>query len=439
MSPQTNATRAVRRAESEAAAPLSGALLGAATAALQAALPLARPADTVLREFFRDRRLGSRERGFVAEAVFGVLRHLALARQLAGGMEPRAVLLAYLARVRGFSVRELAPLLSADESSWLAQIKAARNDDLPFEVQAELPQWLVERLRATHTDADILALGRAMQATAPLDLRVNTLRASRDEVLAALAADGIAAAPTPYSPVGIRLEHKPALERHPLFLQGKVEVQDEGSQLLAFVTQPHRRDLVVDFCAGAGGKTLALGALMRSQGRIYAFDVSEKRLARFAPRLRRSGLSNVHTQRLASENDARIKRLAGKIDRVLVDAPCTGLGTLRRNPDLKWRQSPQTLAELPLRQEAILASAARLPKPGARLVYATCSFLREENEDIVERFLERNPQFVLGDCAAILAAQHIALDTGRYLVLSPQTHGTDGFFAAVLERREAPK
>jgi 16S rRNA (cytosine967-C5)-methyltransferase len=213
-----------------------------------------------------------------------------------------------------------------------------------------------------------------------------------------------------------------------------VEVQDEGSQVVCRLVAPRRGEMVVDFCAGAGGKTLALGALMRSSGRLYAFDVSAARLAKLKPRLARSGLSNVHPQRLAGENDPRVKRLAGKIDRVLVDAPCTGLGTLRRNPDLKWRQTPDDVAELAAKQRVILESAARLLKPGGRLVYATCSILEEENRHVVEPFLERHPQFALLPAGEALAKEHIPLEADRYLELWPHRHGTDGFFAAVLER-----
>ncbi|MEO8509337.1 MAG: RsmB/NOP family class I SAM-dependent RNA methyltransferase, partial [Betaproteobacteria bacterium] len=189
-----------------------------------------------------------------------------------------------------------------------------------------------------------------------------------------------------------------------------------------------------DFCAGAGGKTLLLGALMRSQGRLYAFDVVGKRLAHLTPRLARSGLSNVHPQLLTGERDTKVKRLAGKIDRVLVDAPCTGFGTLRRNPDLKWRQPESAVAELAAKQASILAAAATLVKPGGRLVYATCSVLPEENEDIVAAFLAAHPQFAPGNAAADLARAGIALDTGPTLKLLPHLHGCDGFFAAVLER-----
>jgi 16S rRNA (cytosine967-C5)-methyltransferase len=244
------------------------------------------------------------------------------------------------------------------------------------------------------------------------------------------------ASATPFSPIGIRLRGKPALNKHQLFLGGKVEVQDEGSQLLGFLLAPKRNDMVVDFCAGAGGKTLLLGAMMNSQGRLYAFDISEKRLANLKLRLKRSGLSNLHPQLIAHENDQKIKRLAGKIDRVLVDAPCSGMGTLRRNPDLKFRQSPQSIEELTQKQASILAAASKLLKPGGRLVYATCSLLPQENRAIVDAFLAAHPDFVLRPANEILAQQLIHLDTGECLQLSPLQHGTDGFFAAVMERQQ---
>jgi 16S rRNA (cytosine967-C5)-methyltransferase len=193
--------------------------------------------------------------------------------------------------------------------------------------------------------------------------------------------------------------------------------------------------MVADFCAGAGGKTLLLGALMRSQGRLYAFDVAERRLARLKPRLARSGLSNVHPVRIESERDIRIRRLAGKLDRVLVDAPCSGLGTLRRNPDMKWRQTPASVAELCAQQAAILAAAASLVKPGGRLVYATCSLLEAENEVVVQAFLAQHPAFFSCPAQAILARQEIAIDIGERLRLFPHRHGTDAFYAAVMERK----
>lgn len=406
--------------------------------ALRAILPLAHPADTTLRYFFQDNRIGSNERALVAETVFGVLRHRLLLEHACalndGQATPRRMALAHFVRFGGYNLREIEPVLKHGEKEWLASVKGVKAEELPLSVQAELPDWLVEKLRASYSDADILDLGRAMQQPAPLDLRVNTLLAKRDEVLQQLHAKKIEAAVTPYSPIGIRLKDKIPLNKDALFTEGKVEVQDEGSQLLGLLLAPKRNDMVVDFCAGAGGKTLMLSALMNSQGRLYALDVSEKRLANLKPRLKRSGASNIQPMLIAHENDLKVKRLAGKIDRVLVDAPCSGLGTLRRNPDLKFRQSPGGIEELTRKQAAILASASRLLKKGGRLVYATCSILPEENQRVVEAFLAAHPDFALKPAGEVLQQQKIALETGGYLELRPQQHGTDGFFAAVLER-----
>lgn len=403
--------------------------------ALRAILPLAHPADTTLRYFFQDNRIGSNERALVAETVFGVLRHRLLLEHACGDTPtPRRMALAHMVRFGGYNLREIEPVLKRDEKEWLATVKSVKAEDLPLSVQAELPDWLIEKLRTTYPDEDILAIGRAMQQGAPLDIRVNTLLAKRDEVLEHLHTKKIGASITPYSPFGIRLKDKIPLNKDALFTEGKVEVQDEGSQLLGLLLAPRRNDMVVDFCAGAGGKTLMLSALMNSQGRLYAMDVSEKRLANLKPRLKRSGASNIQPVLIAHENDLKVKRLAGKIDRVLVDAPCSGLGTLRRNPDLKFRQSPGSIGELRQKQTAILASAARLLKKGGRLVYATCSILREENQDIVEAFLASHPDFVLKPAGEVLQQQKIELKMGDYLELRPHLHGTDGFFAAVLER-----
>ncbi len=407
--------------------------------ALRAILPLKHPADAALRHFFQEERVGSRERALVSETAFGILRHRLFLEQAcqhtpSAHATPRRMALAYWVRFGGYNLRELEPLLKKDEASWLGTVKGIALDTMPLYIQAELPEWVIEKLRAGMSDDAILAVGRSMQNPAPLDLRVNTFLSSRNEALEQLKAEGMEVTPTPYSPIGIRLKGKPALNKHALFLSGKVEVQDEGSQLLGFLLAPRRNEMVVDFCAGAGGKTLLLGAMMNSQGRLYAFDVSEKRLANLKLRLKRSGLSNLHPQLIAHESDQRIKRLAGKIDRVLVDAPCSGMGTLRRNPDLKFRQSPQSVDELAQKQASILAAASKLLKPGGRLVYATCSLLPQENRNIVDAFLGAHPDFTLRPANEILAQQLIPLDTGECLQLSPQQHGTDGFFAAVMER-----
>ena len=437
--------------------------------ALRAILPLEHPADTTLRYFFRNEHLGSKERGLIAETVFGVLRHRLLLEHACadspvsrdtfpaqtaacwGEREdvvpvpdasqhrvktatPRRLTLAYLLRFGGYNLRELEPILKRDEKRWLATVNGVRVEDQPLTVQAELPEWLVQKMRASYSDEDILLIGKSMQQDAPLDIRVNTLLAKREDVLKVLHDKQIDALATPYSPIGIRLREKIPLNKDALFTEGKVEVQDEGSQLLGFLLAPKRHDMVVDFCAGAGGKTLMLSALMNSQGRIYAMDVSEKRLANLKPRLKRSGASNIQPMLIAHENDLKVKRLAGKIDRVLVDAPCSGLGTLRRNPDLKFRQSPSSIAELTLKQAAILASASRLVKKGGRLVYATCSILPEENQRIVQTFLAAHADFALRPVGDVLLQQKIPLEAIDYLELRPHTHQTDGFFAAILER-----
>ena len=277
--------------------PILPSQLEAAAETLHRVLQFEHPADAVLSRYFREhRQLGQHDRAFIAESVFGVLRRKLLLDHLTGGAAPRRLLLAWLTRIAGISGRELHAALTDDEATWLAGIRAASPGDLPLAVQADFPDWLVERLRPQMPEATIVALGRALQQAAPLDLRVNTLRADRDSVLRQLTAGGIRGEATPYSPIGIRLKDKPALNLHPLFLDGSVEVQDESSQLLGYLVAPKRNDLVVDFCAGAGGKTLMLGAMMQSRGRIYAFDVSAKRLAQLKPRLKRSGLSNLHPQ-----------------------------------------------------------------------------------------------------------------------------------------------
>ena len=411
--------------------------------AVRSALKMEHPADAVLRNFFQTERIGSNERKLVAETLFGVLRHRLLLEygctvEEKGIASARRMALAYWVRFGGYNLRELKPLLKVKEEEWLIKFKSIDVSTLPLSIQAELPEWVVEKLRAYRSDDETLALGQSMQQSAPLDLRVNSQLANRNEILQSLQAEGYEATATPFSPYGIRLKYKPALNKHALFLSGKFEVQDEGSQLLGLMLAPKRNDMVVDFCAGAGGKTLMLGALMNSQGRLYAWDISEKRLANLKPRLARSGLSNVQPQLIAHENDSKIKRLAGKIDRVLVDAPCSGLGTLRRNPDLKFRQSEKSLAELTQKQASILAAASKLVKIGGRLVYATCSVLNEENQDIVTAFLNQHPGFTLLPAGEALAQQKITLEMGDYLQLLPQQHGTDGFFAAVLERTGQP-
>ena len=393
------------------------------------------PADVKLGLFFKQHRdLGTKDRAFVAESVYGVLRRKAFLMYVAEGNDPRKLLLAYLIRVLGTSTRDLSEVLNTQQMEWAHAIKAKKTEDMTKAEKADLPEWFWDKLVVQYGEEEALAIARSFHQQASLDLRVNIIKASREDVIAKFQSEKTEIKPTPYAPYGLRMPQKMTISKHPFFIDGKIEVQDEGSQLLAQLVAPRRGEMIADFCAGAGGKSLAIGALMRNSGRIYAFDVSEKRLQNLGIRLKRSGLSNLHSQVISSEADPKLKRLFGKFDRVLVDAPCSGLGTLRRNPDLKWRQQPKDVEELTFKQTNILARASKLVKAGGRLIYATCSLLRDENEQIAEAFLQSNPEFRLVPANTILAQQEIELDTGEYLKLLPHLHQTDGFFAAVFER-----
>jgi 16S rRNA (cytosine967-C5)-methyltransferase len=414
---------------------LPPAILASTEEVLREILRFTAPADSTLSRYFKDHpRLGGRERGAIAEGVYAVLRNRAFftdqSEAGSGATMRRLTLLGLADAVGADALGGVTP----EELEWIERVMQIDRKLMHKSMRSNMPKWLFEKLVAQFGEEEALLLADALNNPAPLDLRVNTIKSGRDEVIAELAQAPIAADPTPYAPLGLRVHKKPQLQNLPLFKSGAIEVQDEGSQVLAQILGAKRGEMVVDFCAGAGGKTLALGALMRNTGRLYAFDVSEKRLAKLKPRLARSGLSNVHPVQIAHERDAKIKRLAGKIDRVLVDAPCSGMGTLRRNPDVKWRQAESAIGEMHDKQIAILAGAARLVKGGGRLVYATCSFLNEENDDVAADFLAKVPM------SKVLAEQKIAnLEMGDYLKLLPHKHQTDGFFAAVFERKPMPK
>ncbi|UOO83223.1 RsmB/NOP family class I SAM-dependent RNA methyltransferase [Uruburuella testudinis] len=410
------------------------------TAVLADMLTFKQPADAVLSAYFRAHsKLGRQDRHEIAETAFAALRHY---QKIAAALrrphvQAKKAALAALVLGRSVNISRIEALLEEEDKTFLSQLKARKSEFSDgLNTAAELPQWLIDTLTAAQqSESDILAFGRSVNRPAPLDVRVNTLNGKRDKVLAQLHAEGLAAEATPYSPWGIRFQDKIALNKHPLFLDGTLEVQDEGSQLLALLLGAKRGEIVVDFCAGAGGKTLAVAAMMANKGRIYAFDIAEKRLANLKPRMTRAGVTTIHPQRIDNEHDSRIARLHGKADRVLVDAPCSGLGTLRRNPDLKYRQSPATLAALQQQQASILAEAAKLVKNGGRLVYATCSILPQENEQQAERFLANHPGWVQLDCAELLSAAKVPLNTGHYLQMNVAQHQTDGFFAAVFEKQ----
>ena len=413
-------------------------LLDHAQALLREVLRFDAAADAVVAAYVRRQPgLGPRERQLLADTVFAALRRLPLWRHLArdapGAVERRIAALAWAG-----DTDALARSLDAGERAWLDAARACDVETLPDTLRHHLPDWLAAALRAQLADDEFWALARALLAPAPLDLRVNVLKARREAARAALADAGIATEPTPYSPWGLRVQGKPSLRGVAALQRGEVEVQDEGSQLLALLSGARRGETVVDFCAGAGGKTLALGAMMRGNGRLYAFDVSASRLAALQPRLQRAGIDHVYPMTIAHERDERVQRLEGKVGRVLVDAPCSGLGTLRRNPDLKWRHTPHTVEALVATQRAVLDAAARLLAPGGRLVYATCSLLEAENEAVADAFGADHPRWRPLDAAAVLqhagVADAASLAPAGRLRLWPHRHGTDGFFAAVWQR-----
>jgi 16S rRNA (cytosine967-C5)-methyltransferase len=418
------------------------ALLDACSELVRLSLKFDHPTDAVVSKFFRDNRgLGPRERATLSGTVYTVLRKKLLFDHYSpsgsGPKERRMAILGFYGP--GDFLRSA---LTDQETNWLDQCEKINVADLMERHRHNLPEWLVEPLKE-QLGSEFWQLAESLNQGAGLDLRVNALNAKRSDVQKELAQAGIKALPTPYSPWGLRIAGKPTLNKSDAFVRGAFEVQDEGSQLLAMLLDAKRGEMVVDFCAGAGGKTLAIGAGMRSTGRLYAFDTSAHRLDALKPRLARSGLSNVHPAAIAHERDDRVKRLSGKIDRVLVDAPCSGLGTLRRNPDLKWRQTMQLVNDMAVTQTAILQSAARLLKPGGRLVYATCSMMVQEDEAIAQAFTEANKEFTPMDAGAILSELKVerseSLCSGgenglRYLRLWPHRHQTDGFFAAVWQK-----
>ena len=406
------------------------------------------PADGVVARYFRENKnLGPRERHTISETVYAVLRFKTrfelLARSGPGGREGKLAIL-------GFSgpADFLAGALKPQEADWLAECERAGEATMMDMHRHNLPQWMVPHLKAQVGDG-FEALAATLNTPAPLDIRVNTFKAKRDGVRKALKSQGVTADNTPLSPWGLRLTNNPSLSRLPEYEQGAFEVQDEGSQLLALILGAKRGEMVADFCAGAGGKTLAIGAMMRSTGRLYAFDTSAHRLDGLKPRLARSGLSNVQTAAITNERDDRVKRLAQKMDRVLVDAPCSGTGTIRRNPDLKWRLKESELADLTALQTRILASAAQMVKPGGRLVYATCSLLSLENEAIANAFTAAHADFEVlpvapllqkalhdgAEAAELSTSDPLGLCAGECLRLWPHLHQTDGFFAAVWQRK----
>jgi 16S rRNA (cytosine967-C5)-methyltransferase len=408
---------------------------------------VSKPADAVANAFFRARRfIGAGDRRAISERVWTVLRTWRrLAWWLQGAATPRRLVAASMLMDRwtlpgvaqGFSGGRFAPApLSDEEMASLRRLEGHTLDHprMPSAVRLEVPDWILPLLQARF-GAALPAEMAALLAPAPLDLRVNLLKTTREQAQAALAAEGIAAQPTPISPWGLRIAGRLPVTTGRAFREGLVEIQNEGSQIVVALAGAAPEMGVVDFCAGAGGKTLALAMTMLNRGHIVASDVSAPRLDGAVKRLSRAGVHNVE-RHLVAPGDKWMKRRRGSFDRVLVDAPCTGTGTWRRNSDARLRLTANDLAELVTKQAQILDQASRLVRTGGRLVYATCSMLIEENETQVQTFLARHSDFHVVPLAAAWTLAGPPPCERPFMVLTPDRHGTDGFFAAVLERHQ---
>jgi 16S rRNA (cytosine967-C5)-methyltransferase len=429
-----------------------GAQVAAAIDILSAVETGDRPADDIAADYFRRRRyIGAKDRAHIASHVYAVLRHRAaldwwIAKR-GVATEARSRVLASLVLVEGWRSDAILACcdgdrfrparLSPTEERFIRDLSthSLRHPEMPRAVANDLPEWLepyFERALGNGLEREMTALNRP----APTDLRVNLLKADRETARRALAAEAVDTEPTPLSRLGLRLRERVPLGNLAAFKQGLVEVQDESSQIAALLADARPGMRVVDFCAGAGGKTLALAAGMDNHGKLVACEVSQRRLDRAARRLRRAGVTNVERRALTGERDKWVKHHKGGFDRVFADVPCLGTGTWRRNPDAKWRMRPEDLADLVERQQQILRSAARLVRPGGRLVYATCSLLREEDEEQAEAFLAAEPDFSLLPVARAWGETIGGASPGGedYLRLTPARHGTDGFFVAIFER-----
>ncbi len=405
--------------------------------------------DGIVSSYFRNRRyIGSKDRRDISTRLWRTVRHRSrLGWYLnADKPEPRALVLADSLLHDDHDLAALdalcngdtytPPALTDQERAALTGIADRPKEDIPAPVATECPDWLWPYFTDLFGDQAEVELA-ALTEEAPVDLRVNTLKGDRAAAKAALESEGLSVEPTEWSPIGLRLSGRTALGNSKAFNEGLVEVQDEGSQLASLLVDAKLDHDVLDLCAGGGGKTLAIAAAMGGQGRIIATDNEARRLNKAKPRLKRAGVFSVTTRVLDPENTNWLHKKRKSFDRVLVDAPCSGTGAWRRQPDARWQLLPKDLDRHIKTQDSVLTQGGRMTKPGGRLIYVTCSLLRQENEDRVENFLERHDHFKalsVGDVwKAVLGTRYPG--RGKYLRLSPRRHQTDGFFIAVLQRK----
>jgi 16S rRNA (cytosine967-C5)-methyltransferase len=408
-----------------------------------------RPAADALKDWGLSHRFaGSGDRAAIAGLTYDALRRRASAAFLMGEATPRAIVLGMLARERGLDAHAIARLVDGSRYAPTAltdgergRLATASLAEAPPHVLGDYPEWLDPHFARAFGD-ERAEEGAALASRAPLDLRVNTLKAERDDAAAALS--DLAPAPTRWSPVGLRIRlsaeaKSPAIHAEPAYIKGQIEIQDEGSQIAALLAAARPGEQVVDLCAGAGGKTLALAATMAGKGQIHATDNDKRRLAPIHERLQRAGAHNVqvHTPRA---DGSELDKLDGRMDLVLIDAPCTGIGAWRRNPDAKWRVRPGALDTRLKEQAAALDRAASLVKPGGRIAYITCSVLEEENGAQVRAFVGRHPEFSASEAATSALGeraflfQRAVLASSEGLLMTPRRTDTDGFYVSLIRR-----
>lgn len=405
----------------------------------------AAPLDKCMSQYFRSRRyIGSKDKGNISGILYGMMRRLGevdyMIDSVKGDKSYRLRILVYLL-LDGASKQTIenicsgdtyAPkLLNNEEKKVIKALDFGVLKNAPDYAKLNYPKWMDWHLKQTFGDK-LPQVMEAMNQQATTDLRVNTLKSTVDKVQAEMKEEGFDLRRGHYSPLCLRMDERRSVFATKVFKSGAFEMQDEGSQLIAALCRVKAGLKVTDFCAGAGGKTLALSADMGNKGTLCALDINERRLSEMPKRLKRAGVNNVQTHLLSSENDKWVKRHKETQDVVLVDAPCSGSGTWRRSPDSRWKMTQESLAELNDIQSSVLMSAARLVKKGGRLVYATCSVLKSENEEQVAKFLEANPSFKLQPIESVDASIHMPEGQKDFLQLNPHDHGTDGFFVACL-------
>lgn len=419
-----------------------------------------KPADSLIDTFFRSRKyLGSRDRRFLAETTYGTLRHLRRCEVLLWkGLGERSgeigredgfllLIVTYLTvvarhddlqhhdvavKLRSPGLQRVIPellekLRSDEEGPWKDPVQR-------IGIEYSFPDWMVERCIGEYGEGEAEKMLASLNVPAPITLRVNALKATVEECRAALREEGVETDPTLLSPFGLKLPKRANIFQMQAFRDGFFEVQDEGSQILALIVDPKPTAKLLDACAGAGGKALAFAALMKNRGEILATDVNKFRIEELRKRARRAGVFNLRSRDVADVSDL-IQDHGEAFDIVFIDAPCSGLGTIRRNPGMKWMVTEETVNEVSAKQRKILEGSSRLVKQGGRLVYATCTFLRQENEEVIEEFLLRHPEFRVMKSKSYLSKFHLPqLASGEYVKLLPHRDSTDGFFCAVLER-----